>query len=162
METGELIVLRPGGVTAAQITETTGVAPLLAQKTAQAAAQLAPGMLESHYAPAKKLLPLEAPIVELKTLPAEATHAKSLGVLIVSGDPKTAELKLAKLTQAQVVVHTLSKTGDPAEMARNLFAALRELDHSEAELLLTEPAPEGEGLQHAIADRLKRASAPKT
>jgi hypothetical protein len=107
-------------------------------------------------------LPLETSIANLKTLPAEAARAKSLGVLIISGDPKIAERKLKQLTQAKITAHTLSKTGDPTEMARNLFSTLRELDHSDAELLLTEPAPEGEGLQHAIADRLKRASAPKT
>ncbi|MCB0785617.1 MAG: hypothetical protein KDC02_15610, partial [Flavobacteriales bacterium] len=54
----------------------------------------------------------------------------------------------------------LSPSGDLAEAARNLFAALRELDASDVELILAEPVPE-EGLGRAINDRLRRAAAQR-
>ena len=54
----------------------------------------------------------------------------------------------------------LSPTGDLGEAARGLFAALRELDASGAEVLLAEPVPE-RGLGVAINDRLERASSKR-
>ena len=55
----------------------------------------------------------------------------------------------------------LTNSGDLAEAARNLFAALRELDASGADCIVAEPAPE-QGLGRAINDRLRRAAAART
>ena len=52
----------------------------------------------------------------------------------------------------------LSVERDTAQAARHLFAALRELDASDCEVILAEEFPD-EGLGRAINDRLKRASA---
>jgi L-threonylcarbamoyladenylate synthase len=54
----------------------------------------------------------------------------------------------------------LSPRGDLSEAARNLFAALRALDTSEADMILAEVFPD-EGLGRAINDRLRRAAAKR-
>jgi L-threonylcarbamoyladenylate synthase len=54
----------------------------------------------------------------------------------------------------------LSRNGDFAEAARNLFAGMRYLDSLDLDIILAEPVPEM-GLGRAINDRLKRAAALK-
>lgn len=54
----------------------------------------------------------------------------------------------------------LSEDGDLAMAARNLFAVLRELDHSDCDVIVAEEFP-NEGLGRAINDRLRRASATR-
>jgi L-threonylcarbamoyladenylate synthase len=51
----------------------------------------------------------------------------------------------------------LSVSGDLAEAAANLFAALRALDRSGATAIAAMPIPQ-EGLGEAINDRLRRAA----
>jgi L-threonylcarbamoyladenylate synthase len=55
------------------------------------------------------------------------------------------------------IQRTLSITGDSHEASKNLFRFLRELDQSDAELLITEYVPEFD-LGRAINDRLRRAA----
>jgi L-threonylcarbamoyladenylate synthase len=55
-----------------------------------------------------------------------------------------------------VAVEVLGLDLDAA--ARRLFAALRALDASDAEVLVAERCPSRAGLGHAIADRLERAA----
>ncbi len=54
----------------------------------------------------------------------------------------------------------LSRAGDLAEAAANLFAMLRRLDRAEFSGIAVMPIPEV-GLGRAINDRLRRAAAPK-
>jgi L-threonylcarbamoyladenylate synthase len=54
----------------------------------------------------------------------------------------------------------LSRNGDLAEAATNLFAMLRRLDRPEFAGIAVMPIPE-EGLGRAINDRLRRAAAPR-
>ena len=53
---------------------------------------------------------------------------------------------------------TLSPSGNLEEAAQHLFAALRELDKTDVNLILAELVPES-GLGRAINDRLRRAAA---
>src|SRR5690606_34958775 len=99
----------------------------------------APGQLQSHYAPRKTLI-----VGEITRLMKE--HAsRTIGTLTFS-----------RATDAPIGV-VLSPEGNLEEAARNLFAALRTLDSSEAEILLAEFVPDT-GLGRAINDRLRRAS----
>ncbi len=164
---GALTLLRPGGIALAEIEQTVGVAPQSAAATTNDAAQPAPGMLKSHYAPAKTLRLLPAPVAELG--PQHAAQLEKLtgrhrylGVLLLSGEAEAAERKLRALLPADcsLAVCSLSPSGDAPEAARGLFAALRRLDADPAvELILAEPVTQPVGLLHAIADRLQRASA---
>jgi L-threonylcarbamoyladenylate synthase len=130
------VLLRPGGVTSEQLTEFLGpIAPI----AISAAAELrSPGMLPSHYAPA---LPLRLEAIEAH--PGEALLAFG-----PDAPPGFAE------------VLWLSRSGDLAEAAANLFAMLRRLDRSPFTGIAVMPVPEY-GLGRAINDRLRRAAAPR-
>lgn len=96
-------------------------------------APASPGMLQSHYAPraAMRLNAHEAKAGEVL-----------LGFGAIAGDLN------------------LSATGDLAEAAARLFAALREMDAPGPSCIAVAPIPD-EGLGEAINDRLQRAAAPR-
>lgn len=125
-------VLRPGGITADQITAVLGQQPRSAH--ADASAPKSPGMLESHYAPALA--------VRLN-----AVHARAGEALLGFG--------------VMDCTLNLSPTGDLEEAAAHLFAMMRALDRPEFTALAIAPIPE-HGLGAAINDRLRRAAAPRS
>ena len=130
-------LLRPGGVPRAAIEAVIG-RPLQGI-VATAEAPVAPGMLASHYAPeARVRLDAAAPVA------GEAW----LGF----GPEPAGALPAARFN--------LSPSGDLVEAAANLFGALRRLDASDARAIAVAPIP-ATGLGEAIADRLKRAAAPR-
>ena len=125
------VLLRPGGVTAEQLTGLLG--PFAAPGAGR---PKSPGMLASHYAPS---LPLRL----------EAVRARPGEALLAFGPeapPGFAE------------VLWLSRTGDLAEAAANLFAMLRRLDRPPFTGIAVMAIPE-QGLGRAINDRLRRAAA---
>jgi len=95
----------------------------------------APGMLASHYAPRARL-----------RLDADAPRAGE-GYLAFGAPAPTGGL-------------ALSETGDLVEAAANLYAHLRALDATGAEVIAVAPIPP-HGLGEAIRDRLARAAAPR-
>ncbi|MCO5167299.1 MAG: L-threonylcarbamoyladenylate synthase [Planctomycetes bacterium] len=161
---GAVTLLRPGGVPAEEVARVAGVAPARAAPPRPGQGLAAPGALESHYAPARPLALLPAPVAALTAAQADALLAPAAGAravgLLAFADPGAGE-RLAALVGRPVVARTLTATGDLAEAARGLFAALRALDAAEVDLLLAEPCPVEAGLGHAIADRLRRAAAPR-
>jgi len=142
--TGEVpVMLRPGGLPREAIEEALG-APLAAPVADAADAEavpLAPGMLASHYAPA---LPVRLRVAEVR--PGEALLS------FAGARPPGSETARA--------VRDLSPTGDLVEAAANLFDYLRALDASGAGAIAIVPLPR-RGLGEAIADRLRRAAAPR-
>jgi L-threonylcarbamoyladenylate synthase len=128
-------LLRPGGVAADAVEEIIG--PLERAAPGETAPR-SPGMLASHYAPS---LPLRL----------DATTVASDEALLVFGPTAP---------QGAKAVRWLSKSGDLAEAAANLFAALRALDRPEFSAIAVTPIPE-HGLGLAINDRLRRAAAPR-
>jgi len=135
----EPTLLRPGGVTRAEIEEVLGHA--LADGAADAAKPVAPGLLESHYAP-QAAVRLNAHTIE----PGEAA-------LLFGPEPPPG------LGDAKAHLN-LSFRGDLREAAANLFSMLRRLDVSGVTRIAVMPIPR-EGLGEAIEDRLKRAAAPR-
>ena len=103
---------------------------------------LAPGMLKSHYAPIKKI------VVGKVTELVAKYQQKKIGIISFKDD-------FSHLNGSTQII--LSKQGDLNEAAKNLFGALREMDQSEVDLIITQRFPE-EGLGKAINDRLRRAS----
>jgi len=152
---GRATLLRPGGISSATLAHCLGSEILLPAKAAPSnTPQAAPGMLESHYAPRKPLGILPGPLNRLTHEElARVTGGKKAGFLQQSGAP-------IAIPGAQVL--SLSQSNDRSEAARNLFRMLRELDASDAEILFAEPVASREGLDHAIADRLARAAAPRS
>jgi L-threonylcarbamoyladenylate synthase len=126
-------LLRPGAVTLEQLTEFLGpIAP------AAVGPPRSPGTLPSHYAPS---LPLRL----------EARAARPGEALLAFGPDTPAGF-------AETL--WLSRDGDLAETAANLFAMLRRLDRPRFTGIAVTPIPE-HGLGRAINDRLRRAAAPK-
>jgi L-threonylcarbamoyladenylate synthase len=124
-------LLRPGGVTAAQLSAILGpLASPGADETPRA-----PGMLRSHYAP---------------TLPLRLNAASAIpGEAFLGFGPNAGGATL-----------NLSPGGDPVEAAANLFAYLRVVDRPEYAAIAVMPIPE-RGIGAAINDRLRRAAAPR-
>lgn len=131
------VLLRPGGVARADI-ERVADAPL----EQPSGAIEAPGMLESHYAPAARL--------RLDVTAARANEAY-IGFGAFNGEGAAERFNL-------------SARGDLVEAAARLFAHLRAADRAVSSLGLSgiavAPIP-NEGLGEAINDRLRRAAAPR-
>lgn len=140
LEEEQLTVYRLGGISLEALEQVAGPVHLALNQSSNPAA---PGMLKAHYAPRKLML-----LGDIPALLAQQA-GKKMGILTFRKQPPLpgAALQLA-----------LSETGDLAEAAQRLFAALRQLDTAEVEVILAEYAPE-EGLGRAINDRLKRAAA---
>lgn len=135
---GRWCLYRPGGVALEAIEAVIGtVAPASAQVL-----PAAPGMLESHYAPRKPVLVGDVPALLLQHT------GRRVGVISFTQDHGAHRNAV------------LAPNGDLAQAARSLFAALRELDASDAEVILAERFPDT-GLGRAINDRLRRAGAKR-
>lgn len=137
-DTGHWVLYRPGGTPVAEIEAVIGSVGMAKKSVLPAS----PGMLESHYAPRK---------------PVHIGDVKSL-LKQYAGQ----RVAVIAFTEAHDAWRTevLSPNGDIAEAARHLFAALRALDASDADVILAEIFPQ-EGLGAAINDRLRRASAKR-
>jgi L-threonylcarbamoyladenylate synthase len=119
--------------------ETTG------KRTADDVRMLAPGMMPKHYAPRKPLVLLESD----KAAPLPAAKAEKIFRILLSQDRQTS-------CDSNIVLKILSRTGDPNEIARELFNALREADASDCDRIEIEGCEEV-GVGRAIMDRLRRA-----
>lgn len=104
-----------------------------------------PGSLPGHYAPKKDLSILDSDIKGF--IP--DSKLKTALLAFRTPEPEVAS-RFAK-------VLVLSPSGDLREAAANFYAALRDLDKSEVDMILAAPVPE-EGVGVAIMDRLRRAS----
>lgn len=101
----------------------------------------APGQLQSHYAPLKKIvLGTRDQLAEYLDLNAGAIVFQK----VLSNLPITNQI-------------ILSPSGNLEEAAQHLFAALRTLDKTDVDIILAELVPES-GLGRAINDRLRRAA----
>lgn len=130
------VVNRLGGIQVEDIERVIGKVEV---KTNNSSNPQAPGMLKSHYSPGREVI-----IGDIKSLLDQAESSKT-GVI--------------SFTKSYGVEHEfiLSPSGDLKEAARNIFKALRQMDHPDVEVVFTELLPE-EGFGRAINDRLRRAS----
>ena len=130
------VVLRPGGVSRAEVEAATGLV------CGTGSAVRAPGTLASHYAPRARVV-----LVEPGALAASvaASPADGVGILALAAEP----------TPPGTV--RLAAPADPGEYARVLYAALREADALELTVVLAVP-PAADGIGAAVVDRLRRAA----
>ena len=126
-------LLRPGAVTFEALTELLG--PIAVPGSAL---PKSPGMLASHYAPR----------LPVRLAAAEACPGEGLLAFGPNAPPGFAQ------------VLWLSRSGNLAEAAANLFAMLRRLDRPSFTGIAVMPIPD-HGLGRAINDRLRRAAAPR-
>jgi L-threonylcarbamoyladenylate synthase len=154
---GAVRLLRPGGV------PLEALAALVGQLGARHARIEAPGQTPSHYAPRAPVCLSPGPLEPLEpdALEALLQGKGRLGLLLCQGPTQPAVARLAGAGHAVIAARSLSTSGDDVEAARNLFAALRELDEANPDTILVEPWPRAAGLGAAIQDRLARAAAPR-
>jgi L-threonylcarbamoyladenylate synthase len=139
---GEPMLLRPGGLSRADIEQTLG-RPLAEHPdvAAEAEAPISPGQFASHYAPRARLR------LDVRSLTAGEALLAFGPALPVGADHAARVLNL-------------SPRGDLIEAAANLFSHLRALDAARPFAIAVMPVPH-EGLGEAINDRLARAAAPR-
>lgn len=139
---GNAELYRSGGISAEAIEAILGahIPRFLPAKTQKPTSS---GQLKSHYAPHTPLI-----LGDLEALLAKHGR-KNVGILAFS--QALAGIPLARQ-------RILSPSANLAEAAKNLFAAMHELDGQGVDLVLAELVP-NTGLGRAINDRLKRAQA---
>ena len=140
-------LLRPGRVTPEQIAAVIGVLPETVTRSSAEAPPRVAGSLAAHYAPSTPLR-LVAPtrlgeVIDILRATARRCAVLHYGSLPASVGTPHASRRLP---------------ADPRGYARALYAALRELDQTAAELIVVEELPATPAWV-AVADRLQRAAA---
>jgi L-threonylcarbamoyladenylate synthase len=102
----------------------------------------APGMLSRHYAPMTDTFLTD----DVKAL-IKSFSDKKIGLLLFKD-----EIKEGHIIHQEI----LSKTGNPDEAAKNLYAAMHRLDKSNLDVIIAERLP-NKGLGKTVNDRLERA-----
>ncbi len=138
MEGDTVMVYRLGGLALEEIRALVGAVQVA---TTSSSDPSAPGMLTSHYAPRKPLV--------LGDIPALMEQYKDKKIAVISFTEK----------YDVPYQYILSPAGSTDEAAKRLFAAMREMDATDADIIIAKDLPEG-GLGRAVNDRLKRASHP--
>ena len=129
-------VLRPGGVSEAQVIE------VLGHVATASGPSRAPGMLLSHYAPKCRVHPVESR--------PEADHAKELLEKTVDDTSVAGGSTMDSVT-------ILDASMDPPSFASTMYAQLRECDRRGLRDVIV-VLPEDSGIGSAIRDRIFKAS----
>ena len=148
----ELILLRPGGITCdalSLVCEKVTIADAVMHKLAENERPLSPGMKYRHYAPTAPLVLLAGK--EENVLAYIKAEAQIRKCAILCYDEECDEL-------AGNTLFSIGKKDDLGTQARRLFAALREADGTDAEIIYAH-LPPLDGLGLALYNRLIRAAA---
>jgi L-threonylcarbamoyladenylate synthase len=135
------VLLRPGGISPAQLAAVLGVLP----DAPHAASPRVSGTLPSHYAP---ITPLDLIAPDRLEARANQRAASGLSVAVVAR-------RNAPPARSGIAWHTIS--ADAAVYARVLYAVLRELDAGGYDRILVEAVPDSDAWL-AVRDRLRRAA----
>lgn len=149
-------LLRPGGIPPAEIEKILGE-PVHRPSPEKATASplQSPGQLPSHYAPRTPLKVSDTILM----LGASIRPGTRVALLSMFTDPKTLQKDLEARDLQVVASEQLSSHKSLEEAAQRLFASLRKLDASGAQIILAEGINDTSGLGLAIQDRLQRAAA---
>lgn len=132
-------LLRPGGISAADVEAVTGLPLLGADGQVRA-----PGTLETHYAPSARVLLADPSSVD--------------DVAAAAPDGEVGVIALASVDLlGERPVHRLVAPSDADEYAQDLYAALRRADDLGL-VAVVAVLPPDEGIGSAVRDRLRRAS----
>lgn len=140
-EGDEVVLLRHGAISIESIEDCVG---RILNRTAASEHASLPGQHKKHYAPSCELIVTYEPLFMLS-----AVKQKKVGILWY---------KSVQIESIHVDVNlVLAPTGDLAEAAKNLFAALHTMDQMGLDLIIVERLP-AYGLGITINDRLDRAA----
>jgi L-threonylcarbamoyladenylate synthase len=149
-----MTIYRPGAVTAEQICAVGGEVEYFRQdgqlEDMPREAMPSPGVGLRHYAPRARLVLVDVAAAELPTRLAEAVRSCSeakVGLMLPAG--------IEAATQG-AVVFDWGRWSAPEEMARDLYAGLRDLDAAGCGAIVC-PMPAPLGIGAAIRDRLEKA-----
>jgi L-threonylcarbamoyladenylate synthase len=151
-------LLRPGGISREALIAVLGSTRLEEAGPVHAGPQLSPGLLERHYSPRTPLTAYEGQasrVLERMRADVMAAQAEGrrVGLLIFDGDAALREM------QGVVMARSLGAATDLDAAATQLYAALRDLDASGADVILAHGFDDVRGLGAALRDRLRRAAA---
>jgi L-threonylcarbamoyladenylate synthase len=154
-------ILRPGAVTPEMLGEVLGRVDVReASGGAPSGPMRSPGLLERHYSPRAPLTLYDGPDA-LRSLFRDATAAvaagQHVGLVLASGDLDGAVFSVEREARRHVTVRELGP--DLSDVARTLYAALRDLDNATVDVIFARAFSAADGLGLAIADRLRRAAA---
>ena len=142
------MILRPGGVTREQIEAVIGSITIAESLTDADSAPKSPGMKYTHYAPRAPLYMVRGDDARFRCLIAEAqAEGKRVGILVPAD----------QADYGADVVLTCGRIGDPLSVSKALYAALREFDEYELDVIYLAPFY-GADLGEAIGNRLQKAS----
>jgi len=153
LDVGEMLIYRPGAVTAEMISAVAGAARVFAGGALEAVAPESlpsPGVGLRHYAPRARLALVESEAEMRETVVDLTDSGERVGVMLPDGwDPglEGREFRWAPW-------------GNREALARRLFAGLRELDEAGVSVIVC-PVPEAGGLGDALRDRLRKAARVK-
>lgn len=140
-QTGTPIIYRIGAISQQQIIDVTGAC--LLKKEVNNIAPVSPGMIEYHYSPNTRLL-----VTDLVTGTTVALKNKKIGLISFKN-----EYPLINVFHKIV----LSKSGNLQEVAKNIYAALHEMDEIGLDLIIVEKLPEI-GIGIAVNEKLEKAA----
>ncbi|WP_428387510.1 L-threonylcarbamoyladenylate synthase [Mucisphaera sp.] len=172
LATTQPTLLRPGGLSIETIEAITGPLQRPSPSDNPATPQSAPGQSPRHYAPRTPVLlyidqPPTPDAIRQASRPPDPTTAREKGGQKVGG-AKVGGAALLTLTpdpdaenaHPWTTTRCLSPESDLNLAATRLFAALRELDSLQLDLIVAQTTSQSTGIAPAIADRLRRASHP--
>ena len=153
-------ILRPGAVTPEMLREVIGDVALASR---EGGPMRSPGLLERHYSPRAPLTLYDGPnALEalLRDASAAAASGRRVGLLLAAGDLDGAAFSRAHRHVIADDRLTIRELGPRLpDVARSLYAALRDLDSAGVDLIVARAFSQADGLGVAIADRLRRAAA---
>ena len=157
-----VVLYRPGVITAESIRAVCGEVvqwtPSQDRPKGPPESMPSPGVGIRHYAPRARLVTVEeqsgAHSGAFLQAVEDAVQAHSrIGVLLPTGHPDEANVRAI----AKIIAFGWGNWSEPEQLAHNLFAGLRALDHAGVDIIVC-PLPSAHGIGAAIRDRLLKGA----
>lgn len=149
------VLLRPGGVTLAEIRETIGACelnPKILEPVEEDEKVASPGMKYKHYAPSAPVVILDGDIENAKKYIKSNINGKKVAILCFDEEIKFFD-------ELNVTVISYGSAESPETLARGLFSALRKLDTLGVDIIYAREPRMSDGIELAVLNRLSRAAA---
>ncbi len=145
-------ILRPGGIAIEELKKVTGKVDRLGVERQDSGPARSPGLKYRHYAPQTPLILVSGTEMVAKIITLIAQYkAEGQRVGVLAGEENSSHYK-----EADYVV-IIGPRADLPQIAKNLFAGLRQLDAAGADVLVAEIFDE-QGIGAAIMNRLRKAA----